>query len=237
MWWAGRSGQDLIATKKILLDGSNTDSGNSPASTVRGGNIVALDDASGNAYLYDPDDSAGLQIPIGVLEKHQSMTVDGIATDRLTQVLVQGMLKENELIGLDPRAKIQLAGRFLFDRDPTVSAGFLMHPRGVYRHAIDYTVQATDAGLLLVATAAVNFTLPAKQNGLAYRFLQTADANLIVTGSSDVVHKGDASASTVTFSTAGEKIGSHVLVECMYTQADTLKWVVTNLGGTTATVA
>ena len=54
VWWAGRSGQDLIATKKILLDGSNTDSGNSPASTVRGGNIVALDDASGNAYRLPP---------------------------------------------------------------------------------------------------------------------------------------------------------------------------------------
>jgi hypothetical protein len=42
---------------------------------------------------------------------------------------------------------------------------------------------------------------------------------------------------SVTFGTTSEKIGSHVLVECLYTAAGTLKWLVTNLGGTTATVA
>ena len=41
----------------------------------------------------------------------------------------------------------------------------------------------------------------------------------------------------MTFSTASEKIGSHVLVECIYTADSTLKWLVSNLGGTTATVA
>ena len=95
----------------------------------------------------------------------------------------------------------------------------------------------TDNGLLFLATAAATFTLPTKQNGLAFRFAQTADANLVIQGSADLVHKGNAAASTVTFSTASEKIGSHVLVECLYTAAGTLKWLVSNLGGTTATVA
>src|SRR5690606_17401421 len=101
----------------------------------------------------------------------------------------------------------------------------------------NYTVLASDNGLLFLATAAVTFTLPTKQNGLAFRFAQSADANLVISGSSDIIHKGNAGASTVTFSTASEKIGSHVLVECIYTAASTLKWLVTNLGGTTATVA
>jgi hypothetical protein len=83
----------------------------------------------------------------------------------------------------------------------------------------------------------VTFTLPTKANGLAFRFAQTADANLVISGSNDIVHKGDAAASTVTFSTASEKIGSHVLVECLYTAAGTLSWLATNLGGTTAAVA
>ena len=236
VWWSGRNGQNLIATQKTTLDSATTDSGNTPTTTLRGGNLLAVDDTSGKAHVYDPDANNGRQIAVGILEKHQDMLADGVATDRFTQMLVHGLLKESELVGLDPRAKVQLAGRFVFDGDIRAGAG-AMQPRGIYRKSADYTVTASDDGLLLIATAAVNFTLPTKQNGLSFRFLQTADANLVVTGSNDIVHKGDAAASTVTFSTASEKIGSHVLVECMYTAASTLLWIVTNLGGTTATVA
>jgi hypothetical protein len=112
----------------------------------------------------------------------------------------------------------------------------LMHPRGIYRKSANYVVTPADNGLLFLATAAVAFTLPTKENGLAFRFLQTADNDLTITGSADIIHKGNAAATSVVFSTAGQKIGSHVLVECMYVAADTLKWVVSNLGGTTATV-
>jgi hypothetical protein len=112
-----------------------------------------------------------------------------------------------------------------------------MHPRGIYRKSSNYTVTASDNGLLFLATAAVTSTLPTKENGLAFRFVQTADADLVIAGSSDIIAKGNAAASSVTFSTASEKIGSHVLVECIYTAASTLKWLVTNLGATTPTVA
>jgi hypothetical protein len=237
VWWSGRHGQNLIATRKATIDASAVDAGNVPTTTLRGGNLLAIADADGQALIYDPDANDGTQIAVGVLEKHQDMLVSGVATDRFTQMLVHGLLKESELIGLDPRAKSQLAGRFVFDSDQPAAAGELMHPRGVYRKSTNYTVVAADSGLLFLATGAANFTLPTKQNGLAFRFLQTADANLVITGSSDIVHKGSAAASSVTFSTASEKIGSHALVECVYTATNTLKWIVSNLGGTTATVA
>lgn len=238
VWWAGRQGQNLIATRRITLDSTSVDSGNTPTTTLRGGNVLALLDSTGKAHPYDPDANDGKQIALGVLENYQDMLVNGTATDRFTQLLVHGFLKEGELVGLDPRAKQQLAGRFLFDRDLTASVGVLMHPRGIYRKSASYTVVAADNGLLFLATAGVTFTLPTKQNGLAFRFFQTADADLIVTsGGSDIIHKGNAAAGTVAFQTASQKIGSHVLVECLYTAADTLKWVVSNLGGTTATVS
>jgi hypothetical protein len=164
------------------------------------------------------------------------MLVDGVASDRFTQMLACGLLKESEIGGLDVRARNQLAGRFTFD-SPLEPIGVLMHPRGVYRKEANYTVTADDNGLLFVATAAVTFTLPSKANGLAFRFLQTVDQNLVIQGSSDIVHKHSASASTVTFSTSSQKIGSQVLVECLYIGPNLLKWVVSNLGGTTATVA
>jgi hypothetical protein len=164
------------------------------------------------------------------------MLVDGTATERFTQMLVRGLLKENDLINLDTRARQQLSGRFQFDAEPHMP-GVLMHPRGVARKSANYTVLAADNGMLFLATAAVNFTLPTKANGLAFRFLQTADANLVITGSNDIIALNDAAASTVTFSTAGEKIGSQVLVECVYTADSTLLWIVSNLGATTPTVA
>ena len=237
VWWAGRHGQDLIATKKVTIDSTAVDSGNTPTTTLRGGNLLALADSSGKALTYDPDANDGRQIAIGVLEKHQDMLVEGTAADRFTQMLVHGFLKQGELVGLDPRAKQQLAGRFVFDRDLNASLGVLMHPRGIYRKGANYVVTAADNGLLFLATAAVSFTLPTKQNGLAFRFFQTANADLTIsTGGSDIIHKNSAAATSVAFSTANQKIGSHALVECVYTDTDTLAWIVSNLGGTTATV-
>ena len=238
VWWAGRHGHDLIATKKGTLESAAADSGNMPTTTLRGGNVLALVDSTGKALTYDPDANDGRQIAMGILEKHQSMLVDGTATDRFTQMLVHGFLKQGELVGLDPRAKQQLAGRFVFDRDLSASLGVLMHPRGIYRKAANYVVTAADNGLLFLASAAVSFTLPTKQNGLAFRFFQTANADLTITTSgSDIIHKNSAAASSVAFSTASQKIGSHALVECVYTDTDTLAWIVSNLGGTTATVS
>ena len=235
--WSGRQGQDLVATKRITLTSAAVDSGNTPTTTLRGGNLLGILDSGGKANTYSPDANDGRQIAVGILEHNQDMLVNGVATDRFTQMLVQGLVRDNELINLDPRAKQQLGLRFLLDRETSPQAGVLMQPRGIYRKSTNYAVTANDNGLLFLATAAVNFTLPSKQNGLAFRFLQTADANLVITGSSDIIAKGNAAASTVTFSTASEKIGSHVLVECLYVNTSTLKWLVTNLGATTPTVA
>ena len=235
--WSGRAGQDLIATKKITIISGAIDSGNTPTSTLRGGNVLAIVAANGKVNTYSPDANDGRQIAVGILEKAQDMLVAGVATDRFTQMLVHGLVREGELLNLDARARQQLGQRFVFDREVSPQAGVLMHPRGIYRKSANYTVTADDNGLLFLADAAVTFTLPTKENGLAFRFAQTANQNLVIAGASDIIHKGNAAASSVTFSTASEKIGSHVLVECLYTAAGTLRWLVTNLGGTTATVA
>ncbi len=235
--WAGQRGQDQLATKKGVLDATASDAGNSPTTTLRGGLVLAQKDSDGNFYPYDPDANDGTQIALGILPKHQDMLVQGVAVDRFAHILVQGMVRENQLTGLDARAAAVLGDRFLFDNQLHASAGRLLTPRGVYRKAANYTVTAADNGLLFLATAAVVFTLPTKANGLAFRFLQTADAALQISGSSDLIHKGNAGASSVVFNTSSEKIGSHALVECGYTADSTLRWFVSNLGGTTATVS
>jgi hypothetical protein len=235
--WVGRQGQDLAATRKATIGSTTVDTDKTPQTTLRGGNVLAILDADGKANTYSADANDGRQIAVGVLEKSQDMLQAGTATDRFTQMLVHGLVKEGELLGLDARAKQQLGMRLTFDREVSPQAGVLMHPRGIYRKAANYTVTADDNGLLFLATAAVTFTLPTKANGLAFRFAQSADANLVIQGSSDLITLNSAAASSVTFSTSGEKIGSQVLVECIYTDTATLKWLVTNLGATTPTVA
>ncbi|WP_425616261.1 head decoration protein [Anatilimnocola sp. NA78] len=234
--WSGRHGQDQIVTQRVMLASESVDGGNTPETTLRGGTVLALRDSDGQAVVYDPDANDGSQIAVGVLEQHQDMLVNGVATDRFTQLIVHGLLREAELHNLDPRARQQLASRMLFDRKPASTAP-LLSPRGVYRKSTNYTLTAADSGLMFLATGAAVFTLPTKANGLAFRITQTADNDLTIGGSSDLIHKGNAAASSVTFSTASQKIGSQVLVECVYTNGGTLKWLVTNLGGTTATVS
>ena len=237
VWWSGRGGQTLIATRQVTIGSTSQDSGSTPVTTLRAGLVMGLNSSTGKAYPYDPDAIDGTQIPFGILERAVNMLVDGTATDRFAQVLVQGLIKENELVNLDARARQQLATRFLFDRHLDDVAGQPMQPRRIHRVSTNTTVDATDNGTLFIATAAAAFTLPTAANGLAFRFLQTVDATLSIIGSANIVHKGSAAGNQVDFSTASQKIGSQVLVECVYTATSTLKWLVTNLGGTTATVS
>lgn len=234
--WAGRQGQDQIVTQRAMIYSLSTDENNTPSTTLRAGLVLAYRDSDGKVTAYAPDANDGSQIAVGVLEQHQDMLVNGVPTDRFTQMIVHGLVREGELINLDARARQQLARQMVFDRKP-ISPAPLLAPRGVYRKSTSYSLTAADNGLLFVATGAATFTLPTKANGLAFRIVQTADNDLTISGSSDLIHKGNASASNVAFSTASQKIGSQVLVECIYTAAATLKWLVTNLGGTTATVS
>lgn len=99
------------------------------------------------------------------------------------------------------------------------------------------TLTAADSGTLFYLDGAGNFTLPTIAAGLIFGFYQRADANLVVTspGSSDlIVAIGDAAADTVTFSTASAKIGSAAVVMA---SKDLTKWLLFNVGGTTATPA
>lgn len=104
--------------------------------------------------------------------------------------------------------------------------------------AADYTVDPSDNRKLLVATAAVNFTLPALAAGLAFTFLQTGDANLVVTGTSKLVSINTLVGSTATFSTTSQKKGSLVSVEAIDIDGTgNLRWLVRNQGGTTMVIA
>lgn len=240
--WTGRvdnnKPNDYAALRSITIAADAEDTDNDPVTTLRKGLAMGIKTSTGLAYPYDPDATDGTQHCVGILNGNTNL-IQGDNPPANTNALVftGGLMNNAFVIGDDLRALTEIGTHLHYNTEFRVSTGPNMYPRYVERKAADYTVLSADHGVLFVATAAVNFTLPTKANGLCYRFFQTADANLVITGSSDIIIKGNATASTLTCSTSSEKIGSHILVECVYTATSTLRWIASNLGSTTITVA
>ena len=228
----------------VEMDSTNVDAGNTPTTTLRGGNVVAIQTADGNGYLYDPDAADGSQCPVGVLPAYTDMLNKGVATDTFQDLLIAGILKEDTLVNADAAALATLA-RLGFRIIPAsgnpvpTGAEFGDHPScNIIDAGPTRTVLVAENGALFTATGTHNFTLPTIAHGLQYRFFQATDNPLIVTGSSNIIAVNNAAASTLTFNTASQQIGSHVRVEARYeATGGALKWFTSNLGGTTMTVA
>lgn len=229
----------LLIEKAVALDSAAVDAGNTPTTTLRAGLVLGIIASSGKYTVYDSDGTDGSQIAVAVLPKMLNMLgTAGVVEDKSTRVITRANLKYSQLPNIDAaaaRSLIQLG--FVFDAPAGAQA--LPTHRGVVTKAADYTVVAADNGVLFVATAAVNFTLPTKAHGLTFEFLQTADANMVITSAGsadDIIVDGDAGADTITYSTASHKIGSRCRVQCIYVGAN-LRWIVTNMGHTAMTIA
>lgn len=234
--FTGDNGEKHLVKQFVTLGSAAVDSGNSPTTTLRKGNIVALKTSDSKYYVYDPDATDGTQNAKGVLLDNVDMLQDGTAVDRTVAISIRANLRVADLLNYDAQAGKQLIalGNVL---DAPAGAQGLPGPVGIESKAANYTVLAADNGKLFLATAAVTFTLPTAAAGLSFEFRQLADANLVISAATSLNVDGNAGASTVTYSTASHKIGSHVRVDCVYTATSTLKWIVRNLGGTTMTIA
>lgn len=126
-----------------------------------------------------------------------------------------------------------------------------MHPtrgRRVVDKTANYTVTAAlDRNETLFtnrgASGAVTFTLPppgARYLGWRYEFLSVENQNLIVAGATagDVVALNDAAANSVAASTTNQKIGAHIIADCIRTGEAIFKWFVrVDAVGVTQTIA
>ncbi len=231
-----------ILTQQITIDSTVTDAGNTGSTNViRLGNVMAIKASDGKAYLYDADAIDGTQIAVGLLPHTQDMNQNGVATDRFTDLMTYGVVKESQIIGLDSQARYQLEAigiRIVAETSiETNKVSALGKPSNIITKAANYTVTAGDNGTFFIATAAVNFTLPTIAAGLSYRFLQSADANLIITGSNNIIGLDDFGGSTLTWSTVDNLIGSGVTVLAVNIAASTLKWAIQLASSSTMVVA
>lgn len=110
-------------------------------------------------------------------------------------------------------------------------------PRNVVVCSSNTSLSADDSGKLYVATANVQFTIPTLAEDLIFRFLQeTNNAMTIAGGASNIIGKNTITGSTITYSTASEKIGAFCMIEAVNISG-TLKWVFNQLSTNTVVIS
>lgn len=239
LWHSGPDNQHQRVEAKIDLKSTITDSGNTPTTTIRGGNVLALK-ADGLGYIYDPDSTDGNMV-VGVLPKHVSMLDrDGAVEDKFTKAMIGGILKDTaDLLNSDLHALAVLFRRgFRTSALEPHGSMFGLHFKSTdFKNGTTlsgaYTIVAGDHGKRLIATtAAMNFTLPslaAVGPGFQVFIYNAVDANLVITGAANTILSGDAGgapSTTLTFSTANAKMGAHALMESVYDgEAGALAWI------------
>lgn len=224
-----------------LIAAAAVDSGNSPTTTLRMGLIMGKITASGLWTNYSASATDGSQVAQGILAVGVRMTdvITGSTQQKFWAIMVAGAIKAANLINLDGQARVSLARQFLFDDDLGGRAFYPGYGKGFLAKATDYTVTANDNGTLFTttgATGAVIFTLPTLAAGLSFGFYNTVNQNMTITSAAgnDIFALNDTAASSVAFSTGGQKVGASARV---YSNPAGTAWhFVNESSGFTATV-
>lgn len=223
----------------IVLNSAAVDAGNSPTTVLRRGIVLGLITATLRYKQYDPTAVDGSQFPLGILDTTTDMLDPRTATvrEKTAQMRIWGWVKPTScFVGtgtLDENTRVTLRHRFVFDdlRSPIGASP-------VVPKTADYTVVTADNGKIFTtqgAAGAVNFTLPTLLRGYRFLFLAEADQNLTVTAAANtLVAFNNLTATSVAFTTAGNKIGGGFEV---FANADATKWLVRPTGSNTVTVA
>jgi hypothetical protein len=246
-----------------LLSGAARDTGNTEDTTVlRPGLLMGMLRSGGNFKFKEwlpisPVGAAsdGDEYLAGVLLWDAKTQQLGTNKDRwFGYVLVGGNVKSSALIipgetaaGIDGNAneyyvKSLLSSRFLLDDfyHEIPGAASMGGFRAIVHKTADYTVVEADHGTLftnLGDAGAIVYTLPAIANtkGMRFMFYNAVDQNMTVASAAanGLITFNNAAASSVAFSTAGNKIGGSFEVIGIGSS----KWIVRPSGANTVTVA
>lgn len=238
IFWGGDESKLQVLRQGGTFSSAMVDAGNTPTSVIRKGLVLGLITATNKIVQWDATATDGSQNIAGVLGVELHM-VDGLFTsvDRRSPLVIHAPLRAKSLLikgaafvghADEYLARQQLAAYgCIFDDDPAGAlAGML---KRIAIKATNYIVLASDNGTQFHAiTADATFTLPAIKAGLSFEFLRASDHNLVVTSAEgdNVIVGNDLSADSITYSTAGNKIGARIKVDALYVNG-TLKWLPT----------
>ncbi|WP_020475716.1 head decoration protein [Zavarzinella formosa] len=220
----------------IIIASTATDANNTPTTTLRRGLVMGQISATKKYKQYDPTATDGSQVARGFLMTSRNLynSLSGTNGDRTAHLLIAGSVKVDQLIGFDEQARRTLNDRFIYD-DFRTAPGI---PTSIEAKTADYTVTAADSGKQFTTTGAagaVNFTLPACAKGYRFRFVNIVNQNMTITApSGKLVTFNNAAATSVAFSTSGNKIGAAVEIT---TDETGTKYIALLFGANTPTVA
>lgn len=225
--------------KGVVIDSTATDSGSTPTTTLRRGLVMGRINSSGNWTAYNPANSDGSQIARALLFDNVNMLDinSNVAANKIGRVIAFAFdVKASQCFGLDYMARRQLANRIFFDDIFWITSE---EDIVINVQTANYTVLVTDNNATFStkgAAGSVTFTLPTLQRGLRYKFFNEVGQTMAITGalSNQLVTFNNATATTVTFSTAGNLIGAGVEV---IANVDATKWLVLPSGANTMTVS
>ena len=233
IWW----GNDVLQVEDQLaaIDSTAQDTGNTPVTTLRAGLIMGQIASTKLWKQYDPAATDGTEVARGALKTSLSMLNNlAVAEQKQSFILIIGLLKADQLIGLDSAARVQLSKNFVFDDDVTsLSWG------GPFLREQDktgaYTVLPADNQTEFVAGGTTPFTLPAILPGYRFKFRQEDNTVMTVASAegNNMIAFNDDAATSVAFLTASERIGGAFII---YSNQAGDKWIVENASAGAHTV-
>lgn len=236
LFWGGDESRIQILRESAQISSDARDATNVVTTVLRKGLILGRRTADRKMLEWNPLATNGTQEIEGVLPVEIMATnMMGQATDRFCPVVVRAPIKASSLRiqGALMRGSVNefLARRkmaeqgFIFDDDPQNWLSGLATRQEVTN--ANYVVVNADNGKRFLAnTANVQFTLPAIRPGLSFDFVRVSDHNLVVASAEgdNMIVGNDMQADSVTFSTAGNRVGARVKVTGIYVGAD-LRWL------------
>ena len=220
----GRNGETQITQVPYTISSGATDAGNTPTTTLRGGNIMQLNSPLTELLPYTTASAmAGARI-LGVLPRHTNMLDMNVATKRVTGLFTSGLLRASEIPNLDRYAAGVLVNQgFRFD-DPSYNLPLFSINRMVTA-TVPATLTAADHGTrFLTATDSVTFTLPTIAAGLYFEFQASSASVTIISPVADLLICTASTSLGASTSHATSVVGTDVLMRVWCPPAATLLW-------------
>jgi hypothetical protein len=237
----GPAGLGLITGGTIYANA--IDPGNTPTYELRPGLLLGQRTSDGTWSNYAAGNTDGSEVANGVLLTGIRMTniLTGVAQARFYGVLVGGPVQAAKVLGLDLMARADMSDHFWFDDALNFPGNHWFPWRRFQTKTTNYAMVATDNFTHFDNTGAagsVTLTLPAIANGYYFGFHAIANFTFAVTSfeGANIVAFNNASANTITFSTAGNIIGGGGV---FYSNPAGTKWIFENrsAGANTVTVS